>query len=62
MAENSLPASTSSSHSGRPNLNRGNGPASRLIFVLLLIAGLMYAGINLFNDVEETGAPVTRVG
>ncbi|WP_293796353.1 inorganic phosphate transporter [uncultured Pantoea sp.] len=59
MAENSLPASTSSSHSGRPNLNRGNGPASRLIFVLLLIAGLMYAGINLFNDVEETGAPVT---
>ncbi|KJV26729.1 inorganic phosphate transporter [Pantoea sp. SM3] len=61
MAENSLPASTStsSSQNGRPNLNQGNGKISRIIFLILLCGGLLFTAINLFNDVEETGAPVT---
>lgn len=61
MAENSLPASTSTSSSqvGRPNLNQGSGKVSRIIFLVLLSAGLLFTAINLFNDVEETGAPVT---
>jgi len=57
MAENSFPASSSAS--GRPNLHPRSGRASRLLFLLLLVAGLVFTGINLFNDVEETGAVVT---
>lgn len=57
MAENSLPASSSAS--GRPNLHPRSGRASRVLFLLLLVAGLVFTGINLFNDVEETGAVVT---
>lgn len=57
MAENSLPAS--SSDRGRPNLHPRSGRASRVLFLLLLVAGLVFTGINLFNDVEETGAVVT---
>ncbi|QDY41413.1 inorganic phosphate transporter [Candidatus Pantoea soli] len=57
MAENSIPAS-SSAHSG-PDLNQGSGRLSRIIFLVLLVAGLLFTGINLFNDVEETGAVVT---
>lgn len=57
MAENSLPASSSAR--GRPNLHPRSGRASRVLFLLLLVAGLVFTGINLFNDVEETGAVVT---
>lgn len=57
MAENSFPAS--SSDRGRPNLHPRSGRASRVLFLLLLVAGLVFTGINLFNDVEETGAVVT---
>lgn len=57
MAENSFPAS--SSDRGRPNLHPRSGRASRVLFLLLLVAGLLFTGINLFNDVEETGAVVT---
>ena len=57
MAENSFPASSSAS--GRPNLHPRSGRASRMLFLLLLVAGLLFTGINLFNDVEETGAVVT---
>lgn len=57
MAENSFPAS--SSDRGRPNLHPRSGRASRVLFLLLLVAGLLFSGINLFNDVEETGAVVT---
>ena len=57
MAENSFPASSSAS--GRPDLHPRSGRASRVLFLLLLVAGLLFTGINLFNDVEETGAVVT---
>lgn len=57
MAENSFPASSSAR--GRPNLHPRSGRASRVLFLLLLVAGLVFTGINLFNDVEETGAVVT---
>ena len=45
--------------SGRPDLNQGSGRASRLIFIALLVAGLVFTGINLFNDVTDTGAVTT---
>ncbi|WP_065649794.1 inorganic phosphate transporter [Pantoea eucrina] len=54
MAETSLPAAR-----GRPDLQRGSGPLSRLLFLLLLAAGLIFTAVNLFNDVAETGAVVT---
>ena len=45
--------------SGRPDLNQGSGRASRIIFIALLVAGLVFTGINLFNDVTETDAVTT---
>ena len=59
MAENSIPALSASAASGGPDLNKGSGRLARVIFLVLLVAGLAFTGINLFNDVEETGAVVT---
>ncbi len=58
MSENSL--SSSSSARGRPNFDKKGGRFSKPLFLVLLVGGLVFAGLNLFNDVEETGAPVTH--
>lgn len=57
MSENSL--SPSASASGRPNFDGKSNRFSRPLFLILLVAGLAFAGVNLFTDVQETGAPVT---
>ncbi|ERK18358.1 Low-affinity inorganic phosphate transporter [Pantoea sp. AS-PWVM4] len=59
MSENSLPASASSSIGGRPDLHPRGGRFSRALFLLLVLAGLAFTALNLFNDVADTGAPVT---
>ncbi|WP_312241516.1 inorganic phosphate transporter [Pantoea sp.] len=57
MSQNSL--SPSAPARGRPNLYGKGNRFSRPLFLVLLIAGIAFAAINLFNDVSETGAAVT---
>jgi len=57
MSENSL--SSSPSVGGRPNLTGKRNRFSKPLFLILLIAGLSFAGFNLFSDVQETDTPVT---
>lgn len=57
MSENSLPPS-GPTH-GRPDFNGKGSRFTKPIFFLLLIAGLAFAGFNLFHDVEKTNTPVT---
>lgn len=57
MSENSL--SSSPSVAGRPNLTGKRNRFSKPLFVILLVAGLSFAGFNLFSDVQETDTPVT---
>ncbi|NIF20743.1 inorganic phosphate transporter [Candidatus Pantoea multigeneris] len=53
MSDNSIPASSA----GRPDFTNKNR-FSRPLFLLLILAGLAFAGLNLFSDVQQTGAPV----
>jgi len=57
MSENSL--SSSPSVTGRPNLTGKRNRFSKPLFLILLVAGLSFAGFNLFSDVQETDTPVT---
>ena len=57
MSENSL--SSSPSVAGRPNLTGKRNRFSKPLFLILLVAGLSFAGFNLFSDVQETDTPVT---
>jgi PiT family inorganic phosphate transporter len=45
--------------SSKPDLNASSGPATAIIFILLLAAGLLYTAYKLYSDVQETGVPVT---
>lgn len=57
MSENSL--SRPASAGGRPDLIGKRNRFSRPLFLILLVAGLSFAGFNLFSDVQETDTPVT---
>ncbi|KHE00336.1 nuclease PIN [Pantoea stewartii] len=57
MSENSL--SSSGTTQGRPDFNGKGSRATKTAFYVLLIAGLAFAGFNLFHDVEKTNTPVT---
>ena len=39
----------------RPHLNHKVGLTERIIFVGLLVAGLLFAGFNLVNDINVSG-------
>nr|MBA2815106.1 anion permease [Candidatus Pantoea persica] len=43
----------------RPDLIGKRNRFSRQLFLILLVAGLSFAGFNLFRDVQETDTPVT---
>nr|WP_154325171.1 inorganic phosphate transporter [Pantoea sp. 201603H] len=58
MSENSTISSVATS-SGQPPIYRKSGRTSILIFILLLILGIAYASVNLFNDVQDTGESIT---
>jgi len=47
------------SASSKPDLNAKSGPATAIIFILLLATGLLFTAYSLYIDVQETGAPVT---
>ena len=38
---------------------RGPRPATAWVFVLLLVSGILFTAYSLYNDVRETGVPVT---
>ena len=44
--------------SSKPNLNAKNGPATAVIFILLLATGILFTAYSLYADVLETGVPV----
>lgn len=45
--------------SPKPNLSSKTRPATAIIFILLMGAGLLFTAYSLYNDVEETGTAVT---
>jgi len=45
--------------SSKPDLNQKAGPATAIIFILLLATGILFTAYSLYIDVEETGVPVT---
>ncbi len=55
MSENSL--SSSGTTQGRPDFNGKGSRATKTAFYVLLIAGLAFAGFNLFHDVEKLTRP-----
>jgi len=50
-----------SPHASRPQLDSKPGPASLIIFVGLMAAGLLYTAWSLMQDVTESGAPMTTL-
>jgi len=45
--------------SNRPHLHAKPGPATVLIFIVLLAAGLLFSGYSLNRDITEAGTPTT---
>ncbi|MEQ4530689.1 MAG: inorganic phosphate transporter [Mixta sp.] len=59
MSENHTWNAASSSASARPDLSSKHSKKTALAVIGLIIAGLIFAGMNLFADVEESGQVVT---
>ncbi|MGO9474426.1 MAG: inorganic phosphate transporter, partial [Rhodomicrobium sp.] len=45
--------------SSKPDLNAKSGPATAIIFILLLAGGLLFTAYSLYQDVQETGVSIT---
>jgi PiT family inorganic phosphate transporter len=45
--------------SPKPGLDAKAGPATAIIFILLLAAGLLFTAYSLYTDMKETGVPVS---
>ncbi len=45
--------------SSKPDLNPKAGPATAIIFILLLATGILFTAYSLYTDIQETGEPVT---
>ncbi len=43
----------------KPDLDAKTSPATVIVFILLLAAGLLFTAYSLYADVKETGVPVT---
>ncbi len=48
--------------SSKPNLDQKSGPATAILFILLLAGGLLFTAYSLYADVEKTGVAVTTYG
>ncbi|WP_413722856.1 inorganic phosphate transporter [Sodalis sp. RH24] len=59
MSDNSAARSSLSFDSGKPKIYQKNSRSSVVLFVLLLVLGIAFAGVNLFNDVSDAGATYT---
>src|SRR5579863_9092569 len=47
--------------SARPRLDYKAGPATTIIFVGLLAAGLLFTGYSLLSDVQTAGVPTRNI-
>ena len=56
MSENSAIQQVAPVKTGLPKLYKKNSRATVLFFILLLVIGIAFAGMNLFNDVTDAGA------
>ena len=59
MSQNSTLSTPPLAQHGRPNIYGKNSRTTITFFILLLVLGIAFAGVNLFNDVEESGAHFT---
>jgi PiT family inorganic phosphate transporter len=59
MSENPTWRAASSSAPARPDLSSKHSKKTALAVVILIVAGLIFTGVNLFADVEESGQVVT---
>ncbi|XBS71719.1 inorganic phosphate transporter [Acerihabitans sp. KWT182] len=59
MSENSALRQGTQAASGMPKIYKKNSRTSVLFFVLLLVLGIAFAGVNLFDDVSDAGGEYT---
>ncbi|MDU4094283.1 MAG: inorganic phosphate transporter, partial [Pantoea sp.] len=59
MSENQTWHAASASASARPNLSSKHSKKTAFAVITLIAAGLVFAGVNLLADVEESGQVVT---
>ncbi|TCL02844.1 inorganic phosphate transporter [Sodalis ligni] len=59
MSENSAIRQGAQAAPGLPKIYKKNSRTSVLFFVLLLVLGIAFAGVNLFNDVTNAGEEYT---
>ncbi|MEG7435583.1 inorganic phosphate transporter, partial [Serratia marcescens] len=59
MSDNSAVQPDMPAASSLPKLHQKNSRLTVLFFVFLLILGIAFAGVNLFNDVSDAGAVYT---
>ncbi|VDR27311.1 Low-affinity inorganic phosphate transporter 1 [Raoultella terrigena] len=59
MSDNSAVQSKMDAAGGLPKIHQKNSKLAVLFFVSLLVAGIAFAGVNLFNDVQDAGAVYT---
>ncbi len=53
-----IAAPTTMEVSSKPDLTGKSGPATAIIFILLLATGILFTAYSLYSDVLETGVPV----
>ncbi|HTZ00021.1 MAG TPA: inorganic phosphate transporter, partial [Rhodocyclaceae bacterium] len=49
------------SPSARPNLDRRSGAASKLVFLVVLVTGLLFTGYSVVADISESGSVATTL-
>lgn len=59
MSENQTWHAASSPAPARPDLSSKHSKKTALAVIVLMVGGLIFAGVNLFADVEESGQVVT---
>lgn len=59
MSDNSAIESSAQPAPGRPQIYKQNSRMTVLFFVFLLVIGIAFAGVNLFNDVTDAGGVYT---
>ncbi|MBV9757699.1 MAG: inorganic phosphate transporter [Alphaproteobacteria bacterium] len=58
MSDIVLPAGSLAPHAARPDLDRKPHPGGLLVFLLLLVSGLGYAGYGILSDTSSVGEPL----
>ncbi|KAA8996626.1 inorganic phosphate transporter [Affinibrenneria salicis] len=59
MSDNSITPKLRAIENGNPQVRQKNSRLTIIFFILLLVLGIAFAGVNLFNDVADSGATYT---